>query len=426
MKSKFSSPTQKQESSPEGKLELNYNTPMINNQNVPKLRFKEFSGEWEEKTLGEVAGKIGDGLHGTPLYSDNSDIYFINGNNLTNGKIEINENTKKVDHEIFKKNDKSLNNNTLLISLNGTIGNIAKYNNEKVMLSKSVGYFNFKENTDFYYHVLNTKTIQNFFISELTGSTIKNLSLKTLRETEISFPSLPEQQKIASFLSAIDTKITLRQAQGERLKQYKKGVMQKIFSQELRFKADDGSEFPEWEEKTIDDCITESKIKGDTGDKAKKLTVKLWNKGVFAKNEIISGSENTQYYIRKAGQFIYSKLDFLNCAFGIIPENLDGYQSTIDLPCFEFINCTNPLFFLSRVSRKDFYLHFGEQADGSRKARRINQNIFLEMPILLPSVDEQTKIANFLSALDTKIDLVAKQLDVAKNFKKALLQQMFV
>jgi len=120
--------------------------------NTPKLRFPEFKGEWEKKKLGEVAERIGDGLHGTPIYSDDSDIYFINGNNLTNGKIEINENTKKVDYSIFAKNDKGLNSNTLLVSINGTIGNISKYSNEKVMLGKSVGYFNFKENTDFYYH----------------------------------------------------------------------------------------------------------------------------------------------------------------------------------------------------------------------------------------------------------------------------------
>ena len=100
---------------------------------------------------------------------------------MNNGKIEINEKTKKVDYSISKKNDKKLNANTILISLNGTIGNVYKYNNERVMPGKSVGYFNFKENPEFYYHILRTETIQNFFISELTGSTIKNVLLKTLR-----------------------------------------------------------------------------------------------------------------------------------------------------------------------------------------------------------------------------------------------------
>ena len=106
---------------------------------VPNLRFPQFTEEWEIKKLGEIAKKIGDGLHGTPIYVDESDFYFINGNNLVNGKIELNENTKKIDAETSLKNDKQLRENTLLISINGTIGNIAKYNNENVMLGKSVG-----------------------------------------------------------------------------------------------------------------------------------------------------------------------------------------------------------------------------------------------------------------------------------------------
>ena len=99
---------------------------------VPNLRFPSFEGEWEVKKLGEIAEKIGDGLHGTPSYTDESNYYFINGNNLINGKIEITENTKKIDAKTFLKNDKNLRKNTLLISMNGTIGNIALYNDEKI------------------------------------------------------------------------------------------------------------------------------------------------------------------------------------------------------------------------------------------------------------------------------------------------------
>ena len=172
--------------------------------NTPSLRFPEFKGEWERKNLGEVSEKIGDGLHGTPKYSDKTGFYFINGNNLIDGKIFITENTKEISSDIFVANKKGLTKNSLLISINGTIGNIARCNYEKVMLGKSVGYFNFKEDCSFYYQLLKTDGIQNYFFSELTGTTIKNLSLKTLREAEISFPTFPEQQKIASFLTALD------------------------------------------------------------------------------------------------------------------------------------------------------------------------------------------------------------------------------
>lgn len=403
---------------------------------IPKLRFKEFSGEWEERKLGSLTTLMQSGL--SRLLSDTDiGLPVIRSNNLQNGQLDIRELKYwySVDNQGANTENYFLQEEDLLVNFINSlaqIGKVAMYKNvlnRNTIFTTNIMRLRFKEsaNSSFIFNFFHTKKYINY-IQSIAKPAVNQASFTTkdLNNLPIFLPQISEQQKIASFLSAIDTKIDQLTRKKELLEQYKKGVMQKIFSQELRFRTDDGSEFTEWEQKTIADCITESKIKGDTGDKAKKLTVKLWNKGVFAKNEIISGSENTQYYIRKAGQFIYSKLDFLNCAFGIIPENLDGYQSTIDLPCFDFINNTNPIFFLSRVSRKDFYLHFGEQADGSRKARRINQNIFLEMPILLPSVDEQTKIANFLSALDTKIDFLTKQLDEAKNFKKGLLQQMFV
>ena len=81
--------------------------------------------------------------------------------------------------------------------------------------------------------------------------------------------------------------------------------------------------------------MVESRIKGSNGKEARKITVKLWGKGVFEKTNKRVGSENTKYYKRKSGQFLYSKLDFLNCAFGIIPLDLDGLESTVDLPCFD-------------------------------------------------------------------------------------------
>jgi type I restriction enzyme M protein len=210
------------------------------------------------------------------------------------------------------------------------------------------------------------------------------------------------------------------------LEQYKKGVTQKIFNQEIRFKDDNGNNFVDWERKKLGDFLTESREQGTTGDIAKKLTVKLWGKGVYEKNERLVGSSNTKYCKRRAGQFIYSKLDFLNCAFGIIPNELDGYESTVDLPCFDLSPDLNPIFLLETVKREEFYLKYGMTADGSRKARRIHADIFLDFPIQVPTLSEQKKIANFLTAIDGKINLVNHQLEKTKEYKKGLLQQMFV
>ena len=158
-----------------------------------------------------------------------------------------------------------------------------------------------------------------------------------------------------------------------------------------------------WEQRKLGDLLVESKIKGHPGNVAKKLTVKLWGKGVVEKNDF-GGSIYTQYYIRKYEQFIYSKLDFLNSAFAVIPKNMDGYESTADLPAFDCVN-SNPYFIFYRVTQKDFYLKNGAVADGSRKAKRIHVDTFLGMEITAPNFLEQDKIVHFFQVLDRLITL---------------------
>lgn len=181
----------------------------------------------------------------------------------------------------------------------------------------------------------------------------------------------------------------------------------------------------EWEVKRIGDFLSESRLPGSKGNVAKKLTVKLWGNGVFGKNESIQGSINTQYFRRIAGQFIYSKLDFLNQAFGVIPPDLDGFESTVDLPCFDINGGLSPVFLLEYVKRKDFYERLGETADGSRKARRIHAETFQSFPLVLPTSAEQRKIADCLSSLDELIAAQARKVDALKTHKKGLMQQLF-
>lgn len=179
----------------------------------------------------------------------------------------------------------------------------------------------------------------------------------------------------------------------------------------------------EWEIHSLSRHLTQSCIPGTNGSVARKLTVKLWNKGVYAKREIHEGSESTTYYKRKSGQLIYSKLDFLNCAFGIIPEELDGFESTQDLPCFD-IHGVNKYFLLSYITRRSFYTHFGMIADGGRKARRVGPEDMLSFPLLYPPLAEQEKIAEILATQDKVIELKEKLLEEKKNQKKYLMQQL--
>ncbi len=376
-------------------------------QNIPKLRFPGFKGEWEKIKLGKLAEKIGDGLHGTPIYSDDSDICFINGNNLTNGKIEITDKTKKVDYAIFKKNDKSLNENTILISLNGTIGNIAKYNNEKVMLGKSVGYFNFKESTNFYFHVFHTDKIQNFFISELTGSTIKNLSLKTLRGTIFPFPSPLEQQKIASFLSAVDEKIQQLSRKKELVEQYKKGVMQQLFSGKLRFKDENGTDYADWEEKKLGDVL-----KIGSGKDYKHL--EKGNIPVFG----------TGGYMLSVNKFLYKGETVFIGRKGTIdkPFYFNGEFWTVDTLFYthSFKNAI-PKFIYCVFQQINWKLH--NEASG---VPSLSKSTIEKLKFDFPCVQEQQKIANFLSGIDDKIENTKQEINQMQSFKKGLFQQLFV
>jgi len=193
--------------------------------------------DWEVVRLDTVSSKIGDGLHSTPNYTDDSDYYFVNGNNLIKGEIKIKPNTKRVTEEEYIKHKKQLTTSTILMSINGTIGNLAFCNMENIVLGKSAAYINLntsKINKVFFYYFLQTHQIKLFYLKELTGTTIANLSLKSIRKTPTVLPSNEEQQKIAAILSEADAKIEKEQTQKKQLEQLKKGLMQQLLTGKKR------------------------------------------------------------------------------------------------------------------------------------------------------------------------------------------------
>ena len=168
--------------------------------NVPNLRFPEFQGEWEKCALENLSTEIGDGIHATPLYDDNGTYYFVNGNNISEYGITITPTTQRVtEAEAYRNNANILCSKTILLSINGTIGNVALYKGEPIMLGKSACYINVstKVNKHYIFHYLMMPKCQFYFTSELTGTTIKNLSLKSVRRTKVSLPNLKEQNRIA-------------------------------------------------------------------------------------------------------------------------------------------------------------------------------------------------------------------------------------
>ena len=157
--------------------------------------------------MGEMC-VIGDGLHGTPKYDDSGEYFFINGNNLDNGQIVFNDKTKKVNDSMFKKYGIDFTvENTVFLSINGTIGNVSFYDNEKIVLGKSVAFFNIKSSelySRYLFYFLQTDFSKKYFEAQKTGSTIKNLGLKALRLFEIPLPPLDEQVRIVTILDKFD------------------------------------------------------------------------------------------------------------------------------------------------------------------------------------------------------------------------------
>ncbi|HCT2640338.1 TPA: restriction endonuclease subunit S [Acinetobacter baumannii] len=399
---------------------------------VPKLRFKDFDEDWTLTTLNQLSTKIGDGIHATPKYDESGTIPFINGNNLVNGRIAINENTKRISSEEFQKYNQILSDRTLFLSINGTIGNLAFYKNEKVLLGKSVCFINLKNDLDkkFIYLLLQSPQLTKTLNSELTGTTIKNLSLATVRNSEFYCPIEAEQTKIASFLSAVDEKISQLTQKHQLLSQYKQGMMQKLFSQQIRFKADDGSEFGEWEEVALSKV---SDVRDGTHDSPSYvkdgyplITSKNLKNGKLDLTDINLISEDDYLNINKR-----SAVNIGDIIFGMIGTignpvllNSDGFaiknvaliKEKDELLNIYLIHYLNSSFFAKQVALLN--------AGNTQKFLALGQ--IRSLSIHKPQLAEQTKIANFLSSIDQKIEVVAQQIEQAKQWKKGLLQQMFV
>ena len=169
--------------------------------------------------LGDYLEEFGDGIHGTPNYDENGEYYFINGNNLDNGAILIDSETKRISSDEYDSIKRNLNNRTLLLSINGTLGRLAYYNGENIALGKSACFLNFKENTDrrYFRYILEMKDFRLYMSKVASGSTIKNFSPRQAADYEFFAPKPDDQKKIASVLSALDDKIALNKKMNQKL-----------------------------------------------------------------------------------------------------------------------------------------------------------------------------------------------------------------
>ena len=394
------------------------------NDNVPEIRFDSFKEEWDKKRFKDFT-KLSQGLQiaiSSRFLEDGEHRYFY----ITNEFLNPNS-TKKYYIESPSENVICTVDDILMTRTGNTgkvITNIsgAFHNN-----FFKVDYDKFETSKMFLYYLLTSNDIQKEIIIRAGNSTIPDLNHSDFYSIKTSVPALDEQTAIGALFRTLDDLLARYKDNLTNYQSLKATMLSKMFPKdgqtvpEIRL---DGFE-EEWGKDTLEPYLTESRISGDTGLTAKKITVKLWGKGVIEKEEKYAGSSNTQYFIRKGGQFIYSKLDFQNQAFGIIPNELNGYQSTLDLPTFDIQNIDSK-FLLEYVMRREFYEYQGLIANGSRKAKRIHPEDFLVMPVRIPSIEEQQAIGAYFSNLDNLINSHQEKISQLEILKKKLLQEMII
>lgn len=192
---------EKQQLIKEGKIKKEKPLPEISEDEVPF----DIPESWKWVRLSEIISVLGDGIHGTPVFDEMGDYYFVNGNNLAKGHIVFKADTKKVSFDEYEKHKKPLDENTILISINGTIGNYAFYAGEPIILGKSACYFSVLTGVDKEYvrHLINTKFFMDYAVKEAAQTTIKNVSLKAMRMLPVPLPPLAEQKRIVAKLEEI-------------------------------------------------------------------------------------------------------------------------------------------------------------------------------------------------------------------------------
>ena len=199
--------------------------------------------EWKECKLEDLCDDLSDGLHKAPKFVENGEYIFVNAKNLSNGKIVDVDKQKHTTYDEYLKYKIDLNERTILYSIDGTIGNLAKYNNEKCVLGKGACYLNIKRDvsSDYIYYQLQTPHFKRYIHHLTTGSTIGHISLKTMRNYSFFLPPLPTQQKIAAILSSLDDKIELNNKINTNLEQQAQALFKNWFVDFEPF----GGEMPE-------------------------------------------------------------------------------------------------------------------------------------------------------------------------------------
>tara|TARA_B100001248_G_C27364462_1_gene448201 strand:- start:222 stop:1493 length:1272 start_codon:yes stop_codon:yes gene_type:complete len=391
--------------------------------------------DWDFVSLETVTTRIGDGLHGTPVYSSNGVYPFINGNNLADGNIVITSDTKMVDYSEFRKNFKPLSNNSILISINGTIGNLALYNEEQIILGKSAAYINVIPEIlrEFVYYCLQSNLVRKFFSNGLTGSTIGNLSLATIRRTFIPLPSLNEQKNIVTALRDTDKLLNTIDQLIFKKRNIKQGFIQEYLNGQSRLPGFCG----DWEIKFLGEIGEISSAGVDKKIHLDEVPVRLVNyldvynrDFIYSKDLNHSVTATKQQVIRcnvKKGDIFFTPTsetrDDIACS-AVSMEDIPDATYSYHVTRLRLHEEWDLLFSAYIFKTRDFLDQAEKLCDGNGTRYVISQSKFRSMTIKVPEISEQTAIGKILFDMDTELDLLEARKNKTLHLKQAIMEEI--
>ncbi|HWA51966.1 MAG TPA: restriction endonuclease subunit S [Patescibacteria group bacterium] len=403
---------------------------------IPKLRFPEFSGEWEEKKMGDVVWRIKTGV------SVNSEERLKLTSELGILKTSA----------VFKRKFKPYEHKTILLSENkrakinpkkGTVI-VSRMNTPGLVGESAYVYedhddlylpdrlwlveFNKYSNGEFISFLISEGKIRSKLSTIATGTSnsMKNISQPGFLAIRISLPNSDEQQKIALFLTSVDSWIESLKKQQEELEKYKKGMMQKIFSQKIRYKDDNGKNFPKWEENKLGDLFDECNDRKEN-QSFEMLSISQ-SKGIVKQDTTIkkdsSSLDKSKYKIVRVGDIAYNTMRMWQGASAV--SSFDGIVS----PAYTVVRPKkgNVIFFGYLFKYPRIVFNFYRYSQGlTSDTWNLKFKHFSEIIVTIPaSTKEQEKIANFLTSIDNLLQSKQQQISMAENWKKGLMQRMFV
>jgi len=411
---------------------------------VPKLRFKEFDEEWVNLSIKDLINKRYiekplDGNHGN-IHPKSSDyvkvgIPFVMANNISNGRVDV-ENSQKIAKSQADSLQKGFaKEGDVLLTHKGSVGLTAivqKLETPYIMLTPQVTYYRV-DNTEqlsneFLYQYFNTQFFKKDLLVRAESGTRPYIGITEQQKVKLSLPSLPEQQKIASFLTAVDKRIEQLTKKKKLLEEYKKGVMQKIFNQEIRFKDENGNVFPEWEEKRLGEFIEQRSERNSERSITNVLSVN--NKLGFIPqasqfdNRSVASNDLSNYKIVRKNYYAYNPSRINVGSIARLKTTNCGVVSPMYV-VFEINKNMSPNYFDILIQTHRFKHLVIVGCTGSVRDS-LNIDDMKDFRFKVPKLEEQNHISEFFMNIEISISTINTLLAKAEKYKKGLLQQMFI